>query len=522
MKFYYDDKKKVLVLKECTKLEYNQLTLWLEREIKGAKYKPAYKYGWKGTINYFNNNEVKFGLWRECLKAANIVGTNFEIINKTEFPYDRNLKTQPFIEFNDLFFKDHKAKTEDGEIVGFKPHDYQLDTAYKLLKHRYAIAEVATSGGKSLIASLIVFWLLKNRPNIKTLIIVPSITLVTQFTDEIIGFNNGLYGHNDNKLSVRIDEIMSDTPRKWSGQENSNISIGCYQSLANYPKEWFKQFDVVIIDEAHGCKAKVLNTVVDMCMHSEYRIGLSGTFPPDDSCEILTVQSVTGPKITEISAKQLIDRGAITPVTIKSIIMNYDDLDFDEKLKKIRKNPNNGTKAYNLEKQYIQNSEKRLLLVSKLLNKLDKNSLFLFNGIEFGNKVMEYLKERHPNVKFYYIDGKVSKKERERIKQEMSITNDGFVRVLMATYGTLAVGVSIKAIFNIVFLEGFKSEIRVIQSIGRGLRKHSAKKIATVYDLVDIFNYKKPTNALYRQYKERKILYDKHYYPYAEKTFNLS
>jgi superfamily II DNA or RNA helicase len=120
----------------------------------------------------------------------------------------------------------------------------------------------------------------------------------------------------------------------------------------------------------------------------------------------------------------------------------------------------------------------------------------------------------------YYIDGSVSGEKREYIKKQMEDTS-GNVKILVASYGTLSTGVSIKAITNIVFLDSYTSARVVLQSIGRGLRLHKEKNKLIVFDLVDIFHSDFKT-ILWRQYESRlKELYKPQKYPVDELKVKL-
>ena len=303
------------------------------------------------------------------------------------------------------------------------------------------MAEVATSGGKSLIISIVIFYTLKNiDQTAKFLLIVPSITLVTQFYDNILEYNfgaNNLAEMRDRKLEsllnrdydyqpceLRIEEVMSDRPRKHSGQDNPNIYIGTYQSLEKWPKKFFQQFHTVACDEAHGAKAKTILSILEKTFKTAYsRFGVSGTFPVDDSCEILTIQSVLGPKITEVSANQLKEKGIITPMEVKVLLMNHQDSSFSERIDYIRKH-GMGKEALDLEKDYIHISEKRLDMIRKIIDKCDKNTLVLFHSIEYGQKILNKLKTECQGKDFYYIDGEVRNKNREEIKKFMEETKE--------------------------------------------------------------------------------------------------
>jgi superfamily II DNA or RNA helicase len=545
MNFRYDSNDEKLVVSSATRVEYHQINIWLTRHVKGYRFMPAFKMGvWNGQQSYFDNGKVNLGLWRECYKACKEIGVTFNIENRDEFPLNREVTLESVTNFCKEFFKDHKMKDKKtGEWIPFMPYDYQIETAYKILKNRYCMAEVATSGGKSLVISIVMFYVLRNMDeNAKFLIIVPSITLVTQFYENIMEYNYGFnylakYGDkvefrdhmiepildenpNYNPCHIKLEEIMSDRPRKYTGPSQPNIYVGCYQSLEKWPKEFFQQFHTVACDEAHGAKATTLTQILKRTFkHAYNRFGVSGTFPNDETLEILTIQSVLGPKVTQIEASTLVDSGTITPMNIKAVVLNHSTGEINERLNYIRK-MGAGADAFRYEKEFIQNSDKRLEFIKKLVDKCDSNTLLLFHTIEYGTKIFEKLKQEISNKDFYYIDGEVNNKQREFIKKEMEKT-DGNVKVLVASYGTLSTGVSINAIFNVIFADSFKSEQIIIQSIGRALRKHDQKKIATIFDIVDVFDPKEMNNILYKHFLEREKFYKKRKYPYKVIKMNL-
>jgi superfamily II DNA or RNA helicase len=440
MKFRYDKEKEELVVSEASRIEYHQLSIWLTRHVKGYRYMPAFKIGvWDGKQSYFRNGKINLGLWKEALRGCQEIDVPFEVENKKDFPINRDVTLKKIQEFCKEFFKFHKVKTKDGDWIPFMPYDHQIESAYKILKNRYCMAEVATSGGKSLIISIVIFYTLKHiEPKAKFLIIVPSITLVTQFYDNIVEYNWGVNNlkemrekkvdnilNNDAKYTpcdVRVEEVMSERPRKYTGTDNANIYIGTYQSLEKWPKEFFQQFHTVITDEAHGAKAKTTTTILQRTFkHAYSRFGVSGTFPDEDSCEILTIQSVLGPKITEVSAQELKEKGIITPMEIKSVIINHNDPEFLERVDQIRRS-GMGKEALDIEKNYIHISEKRIDFIKKIVDKCDSNTLVLFHTIEYGKKILEKLSSEITDKEFFYIDGEISGKKREAIKKEMEKT----------------------------------------------------------------------------------------------------
>jgi superfamily II DNA or RNA helicase len=221
---------------------------------------------------------------------------------------------------------------------------------------------------------------------------------------------------------IRVEEVMSERPRKYSGTEDANVYIGTYQSLEKWPKEFFQQFHTVITDEAHGAKSKTITTILQKTFkHAYSRFGVSGTFPEDDTCEILTIQAVLGPKITEVSANELKEKGIITPMEIRAVVMNHDDKEFSERIQIIKRS-GNGKDAFDLEKAYIHISEKRLDFIKKIVEKCNSNTLVLFHTIEYGQQILNKLSSELKDIEFFYIDGEISGKKREVIKKEMEKT----------------------------------------------------------------------------------------------------
>jgi len=413
------------------------------------------------------------GLWRECFKACKEIGTSFNIENKDDFPLNREVTLESVKEFCRDFFKNHKIKNQEGNWIEFSPYDYQIETAYKILKNRYCLASVATSGGKSLIICIVFFYTLRFvDPEAKMLLIVPSILLVTQFTDSIFEFNYGLnylQKWNDkvdfqngniqeiklvepdyNPFQIRIEEVMSERPRKWTGPNPPNIYIGTYQSLAKYPKEFFSQFHTVVCDEAHGSKAATLKSILSKTFKIAYnRFGVSGTFPTDDSAEILTIQSVLGPIITEVTANELVKLGTITPMRIKAVIMNHNQPEIAANLAMAKKS-GAGKEAFQYEKDFIQASEKRLEFIKKIVNKCDKNTLLLFHNIDYGESILQKLSSEITDKEFYYIDGSIGGKKRNEIKNLMDYSEK--VEYTILNFGNFEI--DIESIYKVPLTDG--------------------------------------------------------------------
>ena len=519
MKFIVNPNTSKIILKESTREEYNQIKNVLTPYVKGYRFMPKFKLtSWDGKFDYFNNGVIDFGLWHECYKTCKEYGYSFDIINRKDFPRDNNITLEKVQKFVDEFFKDHKLP--DGK--DFTPYPHQVEAVYKMLKNKFCAIEVATSGGKSLIFSTMIFYILKNiKPDAKILLIVPNISLVSQFYDDILDYNEGFNKENKNPLELNIQEIMSDRPRKNREEIEPNIYIGTFQSLINWGTEeiepdFFKQFTVVANDESHRAKASQIQTIMKRTYgYADYRIGMSGTYPEPNSSEFLAIESVTGPIVTRVKAKELQDKGLISNLKIKALLLQYDDEEFAQNVSTIKKY-GGGKRAFDIEQEYIRNSEKRQIFIGKLVNKFKHNSLVLFHNTEYGREMYDYLRSNVLEKNFYYIDGSTPSKKRKHILSEMKKT-DGNVKILVASYGTTSTGISVSSLKNVVFTQSFKSPQIVLQSIGRILRLHKDKENshAIVFDLVDQFHVAYKT-ILYNHYLARRKLYDKEEYQYQE------
>ena len=534
MKFTLNENSTHLILKEATKAEFNQLNNTFNPYSKGYMFTEEFKrMGWNGRKNFFNKGKIAIGLWKVLTDNCKKHGYPFILENRDNFPRDREITLENVEDFCLDFYKHHKTK--DGDEP-FYPYEHQIQSVFQMLKNKLCTIEVATSGGKTLIFSTVIFYLLKKFPDFKFLLIVPSITLVTQFYDDILDSNHGFNRENLNPCDLCIQEVMGDNnkPRRSREDREPNIYVGTYQSLIDYgtpenQPDFYKKFNVMCIDEAHkAANRKInidgnttenlsqINTIANRCIgYSEYRFGMSGTFPNESTAESYSIQSITGPIVNTVSTKYLTDNGLVTLAKIKCLILQHKDVEFAQAVKKI-----GGKKAYDLEMKYIQESTKRTDFIVKLTKKFDANSLILFHNKEYGKHLFERLSKECEDKNFFYIDGDTSNKEREIIKKHMESIGDK-PNILIASYGTLSTGVSIKALKYLIMTQPFKSDSLIRQSIGRLLRLHKSKDKAIIYDLIDQF-HSNFDNVLQDQYKTRKNdIYIKQEFEYSEITIVL-
>lgn len=421
MKLEYLSEHELIKIYPESSMEARGIKKWFDRYVDGYMHDPTFKNKlWNGKKTLYNkeNDTIPMGLWKEVYRCCLEFGYSFNFINKKEFPINRKVKSDQFVEEMLDFFSDYK----------FQPRPYQLRVAYNILKNRYCNISVATSGGKTLIYSMTLFYLMRHNPGKKFLLIVPSKTLVSQFYDDIINFAHG-------KLDINIQEIFDEgeNPRITDSTKEPDIYIGTFQSLANfdnYSAKWFKQFYSVVIDEGHKSKAKSYRKILKRTLNNaEYRWGMSGTFPDDNSYEMMEIMAKTGPVVDRVTAKELMDEGFITKVKIKGVLLEHNDYEFTERLELVASRDKKS--AYDLEVQKIQESEPRLNLINKIVSECKSNTLVLFHNTEYGQKLMKELSEKNPDKEFYYIDGSVkenpTKKNptncRKWIKGEMEKTD---------------------------------------------------------------------------------------------------
>ena len=146
--------------------------------------------------------------------------------------------------------------------------------------------------------------------------------------------------------------------------------------------------------------------------------------------------------------------------------------------------------TYAEELDYIVAHEQRNAFLCNLLRHIDGNTLCLFQLVEkHGKPLFERLEnERSGTGDYYFVYGGTKTSEREEIR---GLVDSGKNSTIVASFGTFSTGINILNINNIVFASPSKSKIRVLQSIGRGLRTSNIKDSVLVFDLADDISYGK-------------------------------
>lgn len=217
----------------------------------------------------------------------------------------------------------------------------------------------------------------------------------------------------------------------------------------------------------------------------------------------MNINAWIGDSLGIITAKELIDRGILSPVQIINVLIKY-PLSF------IKANKN---RSYPEEVSLIENLKERNIALDEILShqKEGQNTLILFTHLAHLNSVEQYIKEKFPNkFKISKITGAVSGKKRDKIRTNLEVSEN---EIILAIYKTCEAGMDVKKLHNIILAASSKSKVRIIQSIGRSLRKHSSKNKAFIWDLVDdmTITSKKgniTANHLYKQWAERLNFYN--------------
>lgn len=453
---------------ECEKSIAKELSSFFTFRVPNSQYNPAFrKKRWDGKIRLFNilTNKIYAGLLPYVLKFAEDRGYKVS--------YDVSLKKNE--EPQEL-----PTVYSGGKVI--QPHDYQVEAVKHAIANRRALLISPTGSGKSLIIYYIMLELLQ-RIEKKILIVVPTTGLVTQLNSDFQDYANS------KSISKHIHMV-------YGGQDkntNCRVVISTWQSLYDQTEDYFSQFDAIIGDESHLFKAKSLVKIMTKLKKCEYRIGTTGTL---DGTQVhkLVLEGLFGAVKQVTSTKELIDKEVLAQLNIECLLLKYPETKISE-IKRAK---------YQEEIEWLVLNKERNEFICNLANSISGNVLVLFNFVE-KHGVPLYQSISAKNKKnAYLICGKTDIEEREQIRKIVDKSSNS---VLVASYGTCSTGINIKNIHAIIFASPSKSVIRVLQSIGRGLRKSSTKDKVTVFDIGDDLSWGKYRNHALRHMDERTTIY---------------
>lgn len=436
-------------------------------EVEGARFNPKFKWGaWDGKIRLMDNNGLlpiglvpmleRYAKENDYSIHIDSMFTPETLISKTDF---------------DAWIKNLKIYSGQNEI---KPYWYQEDSVFAAINGQMRTLNLPTSAGKSLIQSLIARWYYENMEG-KILMIVPTTQLVDQMIDDF----------EDYRLFPRAAMlgIRGGTKR----DSDAVVYVSTWQTACKQSPEWFKQFGCLMVDECHLATGASISKIVKNMTHCRFKFGLSGSLK-DGKANVLQYIGMFGDVFRPVSTKDLMEEGQVSNLKINSIFLRYPD---EETI--VMK----GTE-YSKEITYVTEHRKRNAWICKLALKLvakEQNTLLLFKHKKHGKLLYEALKTKHSKV--YFIDGDTKTEVRNEIKQ---IAESETGVLIVASYGVLSTGVSIKNLHHVIFSHPIKSKIIVLQSIGRVLRLHGSKTIATLWDIIDDLAVKTKTKTAKKKY----------------------
>jgi superfamily II DNA or RNA helicase len=490
-----NNKNYVYIHIECDYSIANELVDHFTFFVPGYKFMPSYKNKmWDGKIRLFNSRtkELYAGLYQYVVEFANVREYSIEC---TDSDYYGRPDT-----FNDISIEEceaySKALNLRAGVNEITARDYQISAFQHALERKNALLLSPTASGKSLIIYNLIRWYLEHKDK-NILIIVPTTSLVEQLASDFSDYYGDYFK----------------THKIYSGKEKANfesrVVISTWQSIYKLKAPWFKDFGMVVGDEAHQFKAKSLTDIMTKLYNAEYRIGTTGTLDGAET-NALTLQGLFGPIKQVTTTKNLMDDDDIATLDIQMLIMKYPT----EECKEF------GKKTYVEEMDYIVRHTRRNNFIKNLAIDQDGNTLVLFQYVAKHGKVLFDLiqKAAHEKRMIFFVSGATGVDDRERVRE---ITETQKNAIIVASYGVFSTGINIRNIHNIIFSSPSKSQVRVLQSVGRGLRKSDDNTDTFLFDITDDLHHKKRKNYTLNHGAERVKMYAKEKFKYQIYEVNI-
>ena len=450
----------------------------LKFEVPYARYMPQYKLGrWDGKVAFFGIGGTGYVNHLDIVSQV-LTKNNVQIADIEDRRHPIKLDFAPVSE---RYWADQGVCWPEGHPVAGTEiilRDYQVEAINNFIANPQSLQQIATGAGKTITTATLSHI---SEPYGRSIVIVPNKSLVEQTEEDYVncGLDVGVY-FGDRKQLGKTHTIC--TWQSLNILDKKNKDGSAVLSLA----EFLEGVSTIIVDEVHQAKAEVLkNLLTRNLRNAPIRWGLTGTVPKE-KFEFESIHASLGPVIGSISAKELQDKGVLSQchVNVVQLIDTVAHAGYQEELK------------------YLVTNKARIEYIGKFLNNVKQsgNTLILVDRISAG----ELLAELIPNSTF--ISGSVKVKDR---KETYDTIKEGTNEVIIATYGVAAVGLNIPRIFNLVLIEPGKSFVRVIQSIGRGVRKAKDKDFVQIWDLTSTCKFAK------RHLTHRKKFYKEAEYPFT-------
>jgi superfamily II DNA or RNA helicase len=447
-------------------------------DVPGARYLPAVRLGrWDGKISYFQlGGSTYVNLLPEIIPILEKFNYDIELDDQRD--YSTNFTFEKVTEQTFSHITWPKSHPMEGKPMELR--DYQVEIINNFLENPQCIQEIATGAGKTVITAA-----LSNAvaPYGRTIVIVPNKSLVTQTEKDYINMEQdvGVY-FGDRKEFGRQHTICT-----WQSLnillKNTKNSVGDVTI-----GEFLEDVVCVIVDEVHMAKADALKSLLTGVMSRiPLRWGLTGTIPKEPF-EFQALKCSLGPVINQLSASELQDRGVLAQCHV-NVVQLVDHAEFSN---------------YQSELKFLLEEPDRLKTIAQLIAQVNAtgNTLVLVDRVAAGHALVDLLGDIA-----VFVSGATKAKARQDEYDEVA-TSTG--KIIVATYGVAAVGINLPRIFNLVLVEPGKSFVRVIQSIGRGIRKAEDKDHVQIWDITSTCKFAK------RHLTKRKTFYREANYPFTQ------
>lgn len=447
-----------------------------EHEVPGARYLPAVRLGrWNGKVSYCSlAGSTYINLIPDIVPILQEYDYDIELVDMREYLTSFSFAQVSADSFSECVWP--KNHVDAGESILLR--DYQVDIINNFLKNPQCIQEVATGAGKTIMTAA----LSKSVESYgRSIVIVPNKSLVVQTEADYInlGLDVGVY-FGDRKEYNKTHTICT-----WQSLNNLLKNTKAGEAEINI-KEFIEDVVCVMVDEVHMAKADALKQLLTGPFSQiPIRWGLTGTIPKAVYEQVSLLVSL-GPVIGKLSASELQEKGVLAQCHV-NIVQLKDGVEFTN---------------YQSELKHLLEDEKRLDKIAELIDKIKDsgNTLVLVDRVNAGRELIERLDDA------VFISGETKLTERKEEYDEIKTSDK---KVIVATYGVASVGINIPRIFNLVLIEPGKSFVRVIQSIGRGIRKAEDKNHVEIWDITSDCKFAK------RHLTQRKAYYKEAKYPFT-------
>ena len=445
-------------------------------EIPGARYQPSVRLGrWDGKVAYFQlGGSTYTNLLPEIIPILESYNYDIELDDQRDYTTTFTFNKVAEDTFSDKVWP--KTHPLAGQPIMLR--DYQVEIVNNFLENPQCLQEVATGAGKTIMTASLSHSVEQYG---RSIVIVPNKSLVTQTEADYIniGLDVGVF------FGDRKDFGKTHTICTWQSLnvllKNTKAGTGEFTIT-----DFLEDVVCVIVDEVHMAKADALKTLLTSVMaRVPIRWGLTGTVPKE-AYEFKALLCSLGPVISHLSASELQDRGVLAQCHV-NVVQLVDHVEY---------------KDYQSELKYLLEEKGRLDTIAELIKQvnLTGNTLVLVDRIAAGHGIIERLGDNA-----VFVSGSTKSKTRQDEYDEIA-TSTG--KIIVATYGIAAVGINIPRIFNLVLIEPGKSFVRVIQSIGRGIRKAEDKDFVQIWDITSTCKFAK-----------RHLTKRKHFYKEAKYNF---